>query len=370
MPAWTITQCLHTEWMQEETFSRNSSSCLATFTTKPIGPGGLASTLCLHCALGGGGGPSSATCSALVIDSLTSIFPLQNRRILARPSMCPSCWWEGFEVCQSDSWANLLSSFCPLIPGFLFVDPRDWNGQVQVTVSFLSTGSCSQHNSGPRVMLFDARICFPCLDEKLEHKLAGHAIDPDTFLHGGVLCLIKMLWEGKPSTSITFSSSHTSINFSGDRTFISRTFQWHRHARSWNRNFDPKITNVAYSRTGSPIDAGGMNKDFRECRRAKREPTGWSMSTFVHVENANFSKRRRQTQYEGSAVEPLIALNPERPCSPLCANNCAAIRPRQILTVLTTARQQPCHCFTKHNLLVARKNFSRPCCRHRIFQLQ
>ena len=46
------------------------------------------------------------------------------------------------------------------------------------------------------------------LHEKLKHRTAGHAIDPDTFL--------------QPSTSVTFSSQ-TCIDFSGDRAFISST---------------------------------------------------------------------------------------------------------------------------------------------------
>ena len=44
------------------------------------------------------------------------------------------------------------------------------------------------------------------------------SIDPDTFLHEGVLCF-NMLLDKKPSSSITFTS-HTSVNFSGDRAFM------------------------------------------------------------------------------------------------------------------------------------------------------
>ena len=35
-----------------------------------------------------------------------------------------------------------------------------------------------------------------CLDERLKPKLAGHTIEPDTFLHEGVLALITSCWTG------------------------------------------------------------------------------------------------------------------------------------------------------------------------------
>ena len=59
--------------------------------------------------------------------------------------------------------------------------------------------------------------------QRLKHDLAGHTIDPYTFLQGGALCLIIMLRNRKPSSSINFIS-HTSMSVTGDRAFISSAF--------------------------------------------------------------------------------------------------------------------------------------------------
>ena len=74
----------------------------------------------------------------------------------------------------------------------------------------------------------------------LKHKLAGHAIDPDTFLHDGVLRFdhSAVLRDRKPSSSVVITS-HTSMNLSGDQAFVSSAFQRRQHACSHCRNSNP-----------------------------------------------------------------------------------------------------------------------------------
>ena len=71
----------------------------------------------------------------------------------------------------------------------------------------------------------------------LKQDLAGHTIDPDTFLHGVFFALIIML-VSKTSSSVTFTS-HTFMNFTGDRTHISSAPARRRYARSHNQNSNP-----------------------------------------------------------------------------------------------------------------------------------
>ena len=55
---------------------------------------------------------------------------------------------------------------------------------------------------------------------RLKHDLAGHTIDPYTFLQDGALCLVIILRNREPSSSVKFTS-HACMSLTGDRAFIS-----------------------------------------------------------------------------------------------------------------------------------------------------
>ena len=70
----------------------------------------------------------------------------------------------------------------------------------------------------------------------VKRKLADHALDPDTFLHEGAMIL--MLRDKKSSSSVTFTS-HTSMNYFDDRALISKDFQRRRYTHSQNHKSHP-----------------------------------------------------------------------------------------------------------------------------------
>ena len=76
-----------------------------------------------------------------------------------------------------------------------------------------------------------------------------------------------MLLDRKPSSSVTFSS-RTSINFSGDRAFISNAFQRHQHACSHNRGSNsnsPVVWRVRPEQlmVGFPVLSGALKTSPR-----------------------------------------------------------------------------------------------------------
>ena len=77
-----------------------------------------------------------------------------------------------------------------------------------------------------------------CLDERLKLSLAATRMIQIRSTMRVFFALIIMLRDRKPSSSVTFTS-HTSMNYFGDRALIFNVFQWHRHARSHNQNSNP-----------------------------------------------------------------------------------------------------------------------------------
>ena len=58
-----------------------------------------------------------------------------------------------------------------------------------------------------------------CLDEMLKHSIAGHTIDPESLLHGGVLCFDERAVE-QETVLVNHLCIVTSTDFSGDRAVM------------------------------------------------------------------------------------------------------------------------------------------------------
>ena len=90
-------------------------------------------------------------------------------------------------------------------------------------------------------------ISLASLDNRMKHELTGHAIDPDSLLHEGVLNDGHHAVGQKPISASTITSL-TPINFSGDRAFDSSAPTKRQRARIQISEVQLKPTKVQRSK--------------------------------------------------------------------------------------------------------------------------